>query len=278
MTGGNLYSANPYQNLYIYYLSGRFRPGRNFKPDHYIGNWVEDDFSFLFFTRPNKALVKKTANSQPGLELLDDYHMTYEQWQGGEISPCRIGRFNITPPWLPKEKSADDTDIILDPGVVFGTGAHPTTRDCIEALGIAFSDQTIRTALDLGTGTGLLAIAAARMGCTKTLAMDLNLLAVQTAQRNVVLNELADRVIVAQGDAEKFMDFTSDLVISNIHYAVMKNLIRTEGFLHKKQFILSGLLRGEATRIETVLADLPVKIIKRWDQDGVWHTFYGTAV
>ena len=60
------------------------------------------------------------------------------------------------------------------------------------------------------------------------------LLAAQTAQRNVTLNRLADRVLVAQGDAEKFMDFTSDLVISNIHYAVMKNLINTEGFLQKK--------------------------------------------
>ena len=107
--------------------------------------------------------------------------------------------------------------------------------------------------------------------------MDLNLLAVQTARRNVTLNEMTDRVIVVQGDAEKFMDFTSDLVVSNIHYDVMKNLIRSTGFLSKKRFILSGLMRSEATRIESMLSDLPVEIIRHWDQNGIWHTFYGAT-
>ena len=269
--------ANPYQDLYIYYLSGRFRPGRGFKPDHYIGSWEEGEFSFLFFTRPNMALVEATVDRLAGLELLDHYHMTYEQWQGSDIVPCRIGRFTISPPWFTVDKCNADTTIILDPGVVFGTGTHPTTRDCLDALQLVFEDLTIRSALDLGTGTGLLALAAARMGCPKVLAADLTLLAARTAHRNVRLNGLSERILVAQGDAEKFMDFTSDLVVSNIHYDVMKNLIRTSGFLKKKRFILSGLMRSEAARIESTLAELPVKIIRRWDQNGIWHTFYGAS-
>jgi len=269
--------ANPYQDLYIYYLSGRFRPDRSFKPDHYIGSWEEGEFSFLFFTRPNMALVEATVNRLAGLELLDYYHMTYDQWQGGDIVPCRIGRFIISPPWFAVDESNADTTIILDPGVVFGTGTHPTTRDCIEALQLVFEDLTIRSALDLGTGTGLLALAAARMGCPKVLAADLTLLAARTALRNTRLNGLSEQILVAQGDAEKFMDFTSDLVVSNIHYDVMKNLIRTSGFLKKKRFILSGLMRSEAARIESRLADLPVEMIRRWDQDGIWHTFYGAS-
>jgi len=270
-------AANPYRDLYIYYLSGRFRPGRDFNPGHYIGCWEEGDFSFLFFTRPQKALVEKTIDCLAGLELLDDYHMTYDQWQGGDISPCRIGHFTISPPWFAVDEKNPETTIILDPGVVFGTGTHPTTRNCLEALQLAFEDRSIRTALDLGTGTGLLALAAARLGCPKVLATDLTLLAARTAQRNVTLNGLADRILVAQGDAEKFMDFTSDLVVSNIHYDVMKRLIRSTGFLKKKRFILSGLMRSEAARIESALADLPVEIIHRWDQDGIWHTFYGAS-
>ncbi len=269
--------ANPYQDLYIYYLSGRFRPGRGFKPDHYIGSWEEGEFSFLFFTRPNMALVEATVDRLAGLELLDHYHMTYDQWQGSDIVPCRIGRFTISPPWFTVDKCNADTTIILDPGVVFGTGTHPTTRDCLDALQLVFEDLTIGSALDLGTGTGLLALAAARMGCPKVLAADLTLLAARTAQRNVRLNGLSERILVAQGDAEKFMDFTSDLVVSNIHYDVMKNLIRTSGFLKKKRFILSGLMRSEAARIESTLAELPVKIIRRWDQNGIWHTFYGAS-
>ena len=269
--------ANPYQDLYIYYLSGRFRPGRAFNPEHYIGSWEEGEFSFLFFTRPNMALVEATVNRLAGLDLLDHYHMTYEQWQGGDIVPRRIGRFVISPPWFEVGKKNADTTIVLDPGVVFGTGTHPTTLDCLEALQLVFEDTTIQSALDLGTGTGLLALAAARMGCSKVLAVDLTLLAARTAQKNVRLNGLSKRILVAQGDAEKFMDFTSDLVVTNIHYDVMKNLIGTSGFLKKKRFILSGLMRSEAACIESTMANLPVEIIRRWNQDGIWHTFYGAS-
>lgn len=268
-------ASNPYRELYIYYLAGRFRPGRNFNPKHYIGSWEEDGFSFLFFTRPKKSLVEDTLAGLPDVELLDHFHMTYDQWQGGEIVPRRIGAFTICPPWFAVDERLAGSTIILDPGVVFGTGTHPTTRDCLDAIQLAYEDGSIRSALDLGTGTGLLALAAARLGCPKVLAADLTLLAARTARRNVRLNQLTDRILVAQGDAEKFMDFTSDLVISNIHYAVMKNLIRTEGFLKKKRFILSGLMRSEAARIESVLTELPVEMIRRWDQDGIWHTFYG---
>lgn len=268
-------APNPYENLYIYYLSGRLPPNQAFGTDHYIGSWEEGDFSFLFFTRPAQKKVQAALAGISGIELIDHYHMTYEAWQGGEIVPCRIGPFSITPPWYASDPTEADSTIILDPGVVFGTGTHPTTRDCLEALQMAFDDATITSALDLGTGTGLLALAAARFGCPKTLAIDLTFLATQTARRNVSLNGLDHRILVAQGDAEKFMDFTSDLVVSNIHYDVMQRLIRTAGFLKKKRFILSGLMRSEAARVETILTGLPVRIIRRWNQDGIWTTFYG---
>ena len=272
-------NVNPYRNLYIYYLAGRFRPPHSFQPHHYIGSWEEGEFSFLFFNQPNLDVVENMVKALPGLELLDHYHMTYEQWQGGEIEPCRIGDFTIAPPWcpLPPESQADKT-IILDPGVVFGTGTHPTTQDCLTALRLACEDRQMKTALDLGTGTGLLALAAVRLGCSQVLATDLTLLAAQTAQRNVARNGMADQILVAQGDAEKFIDFTSDLVVSNIHYDVMKNLVRSTGFLKKKRFVLSGLMRSEAAHIESTLAGLPVKIIHRWNQNGIWHTFYGATI
>jgi ribosomal protein L11 methyltransferase len=270
-------TVNPYRDLYIYYLSGRFRPDRSFAPDNYIGSWEEGDVSFLFFTRPSLQVVERCLTRMPALTLVDHYHMTYGQWQGDDIVPCRIGRFTITPPWFAEAAHTGDATIILDPGVVFGTGTHPTTRDCLEALELALADGAINSALDLGTGTGLLALAAARLGCKTVLATDLTLLSAQTARRNVSLNALDTQVLVTQGDAEKFMDFTSDLVVSNIHYEVMKNLIRSRGFLKKKRFILSGLMRSEARRIEAALADLPVHILRRWDQDGIWHTFYGST-
>ena len=275
MTDHGSRQGNPYRNLYIYYLTGRFRPGRWFRPPHFIGAWEEDGCTFLFFTRPSLPLVEDALDRLPDVALTDHYHMTYDQWQGGDIGPSRIGGFTVTPPWCGADDQRNESVILLDPGVVFGTGTHPTTRDCLEALRLALDDRTMGAAMDLGTGTGLLALAAARLGCPRVLAADLTLLAAQTARRNVSLNRMDDRILVAQGDAEKFIDFTSDLVVSNIHYAVMEKLIRTKGFLEKKRFILSGLMRSEAAQIQSTLADLPVKIIRRWDQDGIWHTFYG---
>ena len=268
-------APNPYRDLYIYYLSGRFDPGPGFKPVDYLGSWEEGDFSFLFFSRPATDMVRRVIADLPGIDLVEHYHMTYDQWQGGDVVPRRIGPFTVTPPWFAIPPEDRETAIVLDPGVVFGTGTHPTTRDCMEALGLALADGAMQTALDLGTGTGLLALAAARLGARKVLAVDLTFLATQTARRNVTLNRLDDRILVACGDADKFIDFTSDLVVSNIHYEVMKRLVRTNGFLRKKRFILSGLMRKEAAQVEAVLRGLPVRILRCWDQDGIWTTFYG---
>ena len=109
--------------------------------------------------------------------------------------------------------------------MVFGTGAHPTTRDCIEALELAFQSQPVCSALDLGTGTGILAIAAARLGCPLTLAVDMNRLAAKTAQRNIRLNQLQQSVLAVQGSADDFIHMQADLLIANIHYDVMKRLV-----------------------------------------------------
>ena len=132
--------------------------------------------------------------------------------------------------------------------------------------------------LDIGTGTGLLALAAVKLGGRRALAIDLNLLAVQTTQRNILLNTMEDRVLPVQGDAENFMDFPRDLMISNIHYDVMKRLINSSGFLLNKYFILSGLLRSQAGRIERTLRNYPVEIIEKWGADGIWHTYLGQVL
>jgi ribosomal protein L11 methyltransferase len=79
--------------------------------------------------------------------------------------------------------------ILMDPGVVFGTGTHPTTHDCLSALQLAFDRQAVTRVLDVGTGTGLLALAAAKMGRASRVAVDLNHLAAETA-RNAMCNTI----------------------------------------------------------------------------------------
>ncbi len=93
--------------------------------------------------------------------------------------------------------------------------------------------------------------------------------------KNVRLNRMQDTVLVIQGLAEDFIDSPYDLVIANIHYDVMKQLVDAQGFLDKKWFILSGLLRTQAKDIAYRLSRHHVQIIKKWEQNGIWHTFLG---
>jgi ribosomal protein L11 methyltransferase len=266
----------PCPDLHIYYLSGR--PSPEPEPDaHFIGNWQEEDFAFLFFTRPAPRAVARLLAAQPHLTLLDKYHMTYEQWQGGPLRPLRAGRFRVSPPWDPASPEDPAIDIRLDPGVVFGNGMHPTTRHCLEAIDQVFDAGPVASAVDLGTGTGLLALAAAKRGCPRTLAVDSNRLAARTAWANVRRNGLDHRVLVVQGRAEDWIDGPGALLIANIHHEVMQRLIGAEGFAAKQWFVLSGLLRHQAEQTADRLAGKPVRIVRRWEHDGVWHTFLGKA-
>jgi ribosomal protein L11 methyltransferase len=271
--------SKSYEDLYIYYLEGRVFSTTGFFDHHFIGNWEEEGSSFLFFSKPSEELVLSFVENHGGLKLLDHYKMSYEEWQGGKFSSLQIGRFTIIPPW-----DADNADsvgpgdinkIFLDPGVVFGNGLHPTTRDCIEALELLFSIESIESALDLGCGTGILALVAGKLGCRKCFALDFNLLASQTASNNVKLNGLMHKIIVAQARAENFVDIPTDLLIANIHYDVMKKLLESEGFFKEKWFILSGLLRSQAKDIAGRLQRSGVKILKRWEREGIWHTYFG---
>lgn len=271
----------PYDQLYIYYLNGRAKTdGSRMGPD-FIGNWVEDGFSFLFFSQPSAAMVQQLLDNQQDLTLIDKYIMGYNEWLGEKPEPIHIGRFIIAPPWVPAASycrpGSDAFPILLDPGVVFGTGTHPTTRDCLELLDMAVKNGPADRALDLGCGTGLLALAAAKLGCSKILAVDFNELAVQTTLRNIRLNQLENQILAVQGMAEEMTDTAADLLIANIHYDVMEKIIRSPGFVTKKQFILSGLLTSQAEKVTEILAGLPVTIRETRDRNGVWHTFYGVC-
>jgi len=271
--------AGPCRELFIYYLKGRLKEDGTMLPDNCIGNWEEEEDSFLFFSQPAFELVETLLNRQPQLSYIDSYHMPYEQWLGEIFTTFEHGNFRVTPPWEtspdPKNANGQTLSILLDPGLVFGTGTHPTTRDCLEALELAAGTQAFNTVLDLGTGTGLLALAAAKLGSKGVVAADLNLLAAKTAERNVRLNGLQDRVLAVQGRAEDMIAYPADLVIANIHYHVMRQLVNDRGFLDQKRFILSGLLRSEAKDIVDILARRQVKIIKQWTHEGIWHTIYG---
>jgi ribosomal protein L11 methyltransferase len=243
-----------------------------------LGLWEEEDDAFLFFARSSDNNVASVLDTQPHLELMDRFEMSYEQWHGGPVEPLTVGALHVIPPWHPSAKDRDSNTILLDPGIVFGTGTHPTTQDCLRAVQLALTHRPVQCVIDLGTGSGLLSLAAIQMGSNACLALDLNRLAVETTWRNVILNRMCGQILVVQGDAKNFMDLPCDLMVSNIHYDVMRHIIAGKGFQVPKQFILSGLLRSQASKVEARLMSGPAKILEKWERDGIWTTFYGEIV
>jgi len=265
--------SGPYGDLFIYHLKGQVKEQEELAlGEHFQGNWVEDDASFLFFSAPSKQNVLKLIEKRSDMELVEDYHFTYEQWQGSALRPMRIAHFLIHAPWEDVDTDDEKTEIIMDPGMVFGTGLHPTTQDCLKAMVYLYEQCPQERVLDLGTGTGILALAAALLGAGEVLAVDLNPLSVKTAQRNVRLNGLEGSIEVVEGLAEDFVGKTADLVLANLHHNVLLKLLDTAGFLEKRWYVISGLLRSQVREIRDQLGERALSVTREWDHEGTWYT------
>lgn len=131
--------------------------------------------------------------------------------------PIRLGRnILIRPVWHDIEVRPNDIELSLDPGMAFGTGTHPTTQLCLIAL-----EDTVQQGmevLDLGSGSGILAIAAAKLGASSVYGIDIDQVAVDSSVENIERNNVQDRVTVAQGGLEKALEDGKqyDLIVVNI--------------------------------------------------------------
>lgn len=241
--------------------------------DHFLGTWQEEDISFLFFSSPSDDFVSAMIDTHDSIQLMDTYQMTGEAWHGDRIEPYAIDSLYIYPPWMkPSGLGKSHRPVIMDPGVVFGTGRHQTTEDCLCLIHRLCIKEDIDSVLDIGTGTGLLSLGAAAMGCQKILACDFNRLAVKTTLNNIRLNDFEDRILAFQARGEQMMDIPCDLLVANIHYDVMHQMIRQKGLLKSKWFILSGLLISEARKVTDFLKGKPVHIVETRCPDGIWNT------
>jgi ribosomal protein L11 methyltransferase len=264
----------PYHKLFIYELTDEISVKGDVFGQDFIGCWNEAGNSFLFFSRDHDEEVKKWLAHQDGGKLLSRHVMDYRDWQVGEdLKPFRIEKLVICPPWEAAEITEDEILIRLDPGVVFGTGLHPTTRACLEALWRIYHIDCPQKVLDIGTGTGILAIAAAKLGAQEVLAIDHNQLSVETARRNVLLNGVEDRVDAKLGQAEAYAGKKADMVLANLHFQAIDALLRRKKIYSNHWFVLSGIFPGQ---IDGVLARIEKWHFKVLDQ--IEETRWSTLV
>jgi ribosomal protein L11 methyltransferase len=210
-----------------------------------------------------------------GYPLLSKNILDYTAWQAGEeLKPFQVGNLVISPPWENARVEEGQILVLLDPCVVFGTGYHPTTRTCLQAIWDVYQKEKPKKVLDLGTGSGILALGAAKWGAEKVLAIDCNELAVETACRNVVSNGESQRIEVRRGKAEDFTHEKASLICANIHLQVIESLLKKKAFLRKRWIILSGIFEKDVEGIERRLKERSVEIAQRL-QGKSWVTLVG---
>ena len=142
----------------------------------------------------------------------EDWATAWKQY----YHPVKISeRFTIVPTWEQYTPvSTDELIIELDPGMAFGTGTHPTTVMCLQGLEKVIKEGD--TVVDIGTGSGVLSIGAALLGAKNVHALDLDEVAVRSAQENVALNKVEDKVAVFHGNLLDTVKESADVVVANI--------------------------------------------------------------
>ena len=197
---------------------------------------------------------------------LDDWREHAEAWRAGE-------RFVVVPAWQPPPDWITGADVVLvvDPDRSFGSGSHPTTRACLAAV-----ERLVRPGMvvaDVGCGSGVLAIAAARRGALEVHAVDTDPQAVDATSANAERNSVGARVRVSTGSVDLLEPGRHDVVMANIGAATLRSvapllsaLVAPGGAL-----VLSGVLDSQSDEVIDAYAPCGLDVM-RLDRDGDWCT------
>lgn len=226
---------------------------------------------------------QRLARIEVGLKLvgilqpLEDLSVTplpeEEDWQNQwrtHFDLLRVGRrLVIKPSWIDYAGPPEEVVIELDPGMAFGTGYHPTTYTCLEAM-----EDLLRpgmNVLDLGTGSGILAIAAVKLGAARVLALDIDPQAVRAARQNFRRTGIQRRVALTQGSLPHPLAGQGqfDLVVANISARTVRErapfilpTLAADGV-----FIASGLLKDQRQEVHATLVENGCSLSQEWPQD-----------
>jgi ribosomal protein L11 methyltransferase len=236
-----------------------------------------DDETAARRERIERALWHVRAFNLAPIGPLEEKQLAERDWQDAwreHYHPLRIGaRMVVKPTWRDYAARPDDVVVELDPGMAFGTGSHQTTALCLVLL-----EETVKPGslvLDQGTGSGILAIAAAKLGARAVDAVDISAVAVRTARENVAHNGLAGRVLVEQvrddeppGGAARG-ETRYDLIVANIIARLIVAMapglavaLAGDGVL-----IASGIIREREDEVAGALQAAGLTVLDRRRQD-----------
>jgi ribosomal protein L11 methyltransferase len=239
-------------------------------------------------SRPGWVTAYFPANADPRAvkELLEEMAVSFGQgdcviepvsdqdwiaaWKAS-VTPLRVTpRLTIVPSWSRYTEEPGELVVILDPEMAFGTGHHETTRMCLELLDERLQRGDRPAVFDLGTGSGILAIAAARLGAGRVVACDTDPVACETALRNVAANAVPETVSVA-GAEDGWKSGPYDLIVANLTAedlcALMPKI--ASALAPIGEAILSGILTARESLVTDAIEQAGLRVINR-RQQGEW--------
>jgi ribosomal protein L11 methyltransferase len=260
--------------LWVYELRGD-HPPQHLPEDGLVGVWPEPPFYYAFYKCEALASIEEWLRSNPGWESGSQYSIPYEKWQDISVSHLEIGPFKIELTGGASSRGAGDVvdreqekiSLRIDPGIVFGSGLHATTQGCLLALAELFNLGSIHTAMDFGTGTGILAIACAALGARSILAIDAVPLALRVASKNAALNGLSDRIGFLAADRLGVVDVRPDLLLMNVEWPSMEKILHGDEWRRARDVVLAGFLPGRTEQIGE-LALPGFKVVRTFSHQG----------
>ena len=211
------------------------------------------------------------------VSALSEREIEEEEWEEAwkeHFHPLRVGeRLVVAPSWRDYAASASDIVVRLDPGMAFGTGHHPTTRMCLELIETALEPGM--DVLDVGCGSGILSIAAARLGARSVVGLDLDQTAVRAAKRNILENGVSYAVRIMEGTLphREVRKDGYDVTVANISARVVSETASELALATRRggTIIASGLLTQNSRMTEEALEEARAHV-QRSVVDGDWVT------
>lgn len=219
---------------------------------------------YLLAINPEYEKIESSRKTIKSLDWIESYRAS--------VTPVFAGNsVVIIPPW-DEETYPDKTTITIEPKMAFGTGRHETTRSCLAVMeNVDFNNKTV---FDLGCGSGILSIYAAKNGASKVSGFDIDTLSIDNSLENFEINEVSEKCTAELGSIEKIADGKYDIGIVNIIKKVilpilprLKEIVKPGGYL-----ILSGLMINDRKEIECALGAVNMNEYET-HLDGEWITY-----
>ena len=233
----------------------------------------EDNINEIIAYINKKVEEIKSLGIDVGEGKVEFEKMYEEDWANNwkkYYKPSKVGeKIVVKPIWEEYEVKDEELVVELDPGMAFGTGEHETTRMCIQALEKYVQKDS--TVFDVGCGSGILAIAAAKLGAKLAVGVDLDPVAVESAKENVGFNNI-DNIEILHGNLIEVIDGKADIVVANIIAEIIciltedvSRVIKPNGY-----FITSGIIHDRVEMVTNKLEECGFEVVKV-NKDGEWN-------